>query len=357
MKILYTKTKIFHYKDKLDSLPPSEEKILAPLHIRIKPTNICGHSCRYCAYGKDNTEIFGKDEVKRVYIPKDKMMEILDDVIAMKVKAVTFSGGGDPFVYPFLLEAVTKLSTSPVKFASLTNGANLKGAVAEVFALHGTWVRVSMDGWDNASYSAYRGTPDGEHTKIIRHMRDFKKIGGKCYLGVSLIIDKDNAPHVYDILAELKSIGVDSVKMSPCLVNDNADDNNAYHRPFFDGVQAQVQKAVNALADDRFEIFNAYQELKEKFRKDYTWCPYLQVLPIIGADLNVYACPDKAYNVRDGLVGSIKDRRFKDFWFDDKNKFYKINPSVHCEHHCETNEKNKLIWEYLHAHEDHLNFA
>ena len=46
------------------------------------------------------------------FIPKDKMMEIIDDLVEMKVKAVTFSGGGEPFCYPHFTETLKKLSTT-----------------------------------------------------------------------------------------------------------------------------------------------------------------------------------------------------------------------------------------------------
>ena len=36
----YTQMKIFHFKDKIDSLPRENKKILPPIHIRIKPTNV-----------------------------------------------------------------------------------------------------------------------------------------------------------------------------------------------------------------------------------------------------------------------------------------------------------------------------
>ena len=41
--------------------------------------------------------------VARDFIPKAKMMEIIDDLVDMGVKAVTFSGGGDPFITYFCL--------------------------------------------------------------------------------------------------------------------------------------------------------------------------------------------------------------------------------------------------------------
>ena len=97
MGLLYTKTKVFHFKDKIDSLPKTTDEILPPIHIRIKPTNVCGHNCWYCAYKADNLQL-GKDMVGGDYILKEKMMEIIDDIVEMEVKAVTFSGGETRFV-------------------------------------------------------------------------------------------------------------------------------------------------------------------------------------------------------------------------------------------------------------------
>ncbi|MBT89806.1 MAG: radical SAM protein [Spirochaetales bacterium] len=353
---LYTKMKIFHFKEKVDSLPETIDQIMAPIHIRIKPTNACAHSCWYCAYKADNLQL-GKDMVKKDLIPKEKMMEIIDDIVEMGVKAVTFSGGGDPFYYPYLLDTVKKLSETQVKFASLTNGSTLSGALAEVFAHYGTWIRISIDGWDDESYSIYRGVKKGEFTKVMKNMESFKKLEGACHLGVSIIVDKKNASHIYDFIRKLKNIGVDNVKVSPGIVSNEGRKNNEYHRSIFSQVKEQTKKAIEDLDEENFEIFDSYHELDEKFEKEYNWCPYLQILPVIGADLNIYPCQDKAYNLDDGLIGSIKNQRFKDFWFSDKENFFKINPSSVCNHHCVANTKNKLVLEYLDSDREHLGFV
>lgn len=348
--------KIFHFKEKIDSLPKSIDKIMPPIHIRIKPTNICNHNCSYCSYRLKNVQL-GKDMVIKDQIPKDKMLEITDDIIEMGVKSVTFSGGGEPFCYPHLLDAVKKLANSPVKFAALTNGARLQGEVAEFFAHHATWLRISMDGWDDASYSKYRGVADGEYTKIMENIENFKKYNSKCYLGISLIVNKDNSSYVYEIIKKLRDKGINSVKVAPCIISNKGKDNNDYHQPFFNQVKEQIAKAINDFKDDQFEIFDSYHGQLESFDKQYSWCPYLQVLPIIGADLNIYPCQDKAYNLDEGLIGSIKDMRFKDFWFSNKSKFFKIKPVMHCNHHCVANAKNKFILEYLNADKKHLGFV
>ncbi len=353
---LYTQMKIFHYKDKIESLRPEVDTILTPLHIRIKPTNVCNHNCRYCAYRMDDLQL-GKDMNVRDYIPRDKMLEIVDDIVEMGVKAVTFSGGGEPFCYPYLLDVVKKLSQSPVKFAALTNGALLKGKVAEVFAEYATWLRVSVDGWDGASYAEYRGVGEDEFAKVLGNIRNFKKLGGPCYTGACVIIDRQNAGHVYDLIQTLNGTGLNSIKLSPCIISNSNSENNEYHKPIFDTVKDQIAKAKENLEAEDFEIFDSYHEQLESFEKDYTWCPYLQILPIIGADQNVYSCQDKAYNLDEGLIGSIKNVRFKDFWFSDKNKFFSINPSLHCNHHCVANGKNEMILSYLEADKEHLGFV
>jgi len=356
MKLLYTKTKIFHYFEKIESLPENTEKIMAPIHLRIKPTNVCNHNCRYCGYRSDNLQL-GKDMITKDYIPETKMMEIIDDMEEIGVKAVTFSGGGEPLIYPFILKTMKKLAKTSTKFATLTNGARLSGEIANVIAKHGTWIRISIDGWNDESYSYYRGVPFGEFTKVLKNIENFKKLKGKCLLSVVIIVDKTNYCHIYELTKTLKSIGVDSVKIAPCLISNNSIENNDYHKPIFTEVKKQIEKCINELQDNHFEIFDSYHEQLESFKKTHTWCPYTQILNVIGADQNIYSCQDKAYNLDSGLIGSIKNMRYKDFWFTNKDKFFKINPSIHCNHHCVTNEKNKLILEYLNSDKEHIAFV
>jgi MoaA/NifB/PqqE/SkfB family radical SAM enzyme len=348
--------KIFHFKEKLDSLPSTVDEIKPPVHIRIKPTNVCNHNCRYCAYRKDNLQL-GKDMVVADQIPREKMMEIIDDVAEMEVRSVTFSGGGEPFCYPYLFDAVKRLSGKGVKFAALTNGAKLEGELAEVFACEATWLRISIDGWDDESYSSYRGVPYGEFSKIMRNIENFNRYNAECYLGICIIVDRDNAGHIYELIEKLHDKGAQSIKVAPCIVSNDGKENNQYHKPVFQLAKEQIARASSDFAREDFEIFDSYHGQLETFKKEYTWCPYLQILPVIGADLNIYPCQDKAYNLDEGLIGPIKNRRFKDFWFSDKSRFFKINPSIHCSHHCVADGKNRMIMEYINIDESHLDFV
>jgi len=118
MQSVYTTTKMWQFPDRLAAL--AGEEPAAPVHVRIKPTNVCNHSCYFCAYRTDAVTL-GQD---------------------MGVEAVTFSGGGEPLLYPGLAEIIIRLAGGGIRIGSLTNGSQLRGKVADAFAAHGTWIHV-----------------------------------------------------------------------------------------------------------------------------------------------------------------------------------------------------------------------
>lgn len=339
----YNHLKIFHHTEKLNSL--LTENILPPVHIRIKPTNRCNHKCWYCAFRLGDAHI-GKHMDNADSIPHAKMLELVDDLKNMKVKAVTFSGGGEPLCYKHIYEFVDRLTT---KVAVLTNGALLKGEIAQLLAKKASWVRVSIDGWDNESYAKYRGTDPDEFDKVLCNMANFK---GK-YLGVAIVVDKRNFSYLYEMIKTFYSMGVSSVKVAPVIMSGSIDEMNAYHADIVDVVASEIKRAKK---DFNFEINDSYHAQMKSFEKVYHWCPYGQITPIIGADCNVYYCHDKAYNLDKGIMGSIKDISFKDFWYNGKEKFLSIDPAKDCNHHCMCDSANKNIIEYLNANESMVEF-
>lgn len=354
MSKLYSSLKFMLYPEYLDAL--RRQSVLAPLHIRLKPINYCNHNCWYCAYRAAGQKL-GEDMDIKDKIPQDKMFEIVEDIIGMGTKAVTFSGGGEPLLYKPLPDVIERLAGGGVKIAALTNGSNLQGKVADAFAQHGTWVRISTDGWDDTSYSKMRGIEHGAFTKLIDNLQRFAARGSKCVLGISFIVCKENCHHIYDACGLLKDAGVNHVSLSGVVTSNDGSENNSYHREIKDEVLAQIERA-KALVDGTFSVFNRYHELDDRFDKTYTMCPTIQFTPVIGADCCVYTCHDKAYS-DSGLLGSIKERRLRDFWFSEENRqrIYRLDPSKVCSHHCVAHLKNATITEILSLDPEHGAFV
>ena len=326
------------------------------MHVRIKPTNVCNHGCYFCAYRSGNVTL-GEDMNVRDKIPRAKMTEIVEDLIAMGVQAVTFSGGGEPLVYPHIAETVTRLAEGGLKVGALTNASRLSGKVAKVFSEHATWLRVSIDGWDGPSYARYRGIKEDAFAKVMANLAAFAALGGRCVLGASIIVDQANAGHIRRLAGLLKDHGVRHAKISPCIVSNDGRTNNAYHEIFSATVREQIERA-RELEDERFAIVDHYHHDAESFEKAHTWCPVLSLLTVIGADCTVYTCQDKAYTAN-GALGSIAGQGFADFWFSEEAKARRdaINPSRDCPHHCVAGAKNALLLDYIATDAGHAAFV
>jgi MoaA/NifB/PqqE/SkfB family radical SAM enzyme len=352
--VLYSNLKFLRFREQLDALGGGTTA--PPVHIRIKPTNRCNHNCWYCAYRTDDLKL-GEDMDLGDQIPEAKMFEIVDDVVAMGVKAVTFSGGGEPLLYKPLPEVIDRLAAGGVRVATLTNGANLRGRVAEALARHATWVRVSVDAWDDESYVQSRGAKPGEFTRLLENMKAFVQTGTTCVLGVSFIVGKDNYHRLHEVCARFKAIGVNHVKLSAAVVGNSVEANNLYHREFADGARAEIDRCLD-LTGDGFTVIDHFHEMESRFDKDYHRCPFLQFLTVIGADQVVYTCQDKAYT-KEGILGSIKSRSFRDYWFSDENRraMAEFDPATLCRHHCVSHSKNLAIMQYLSIDPEHGQFV
>ena len=345
----YSKLKILHYPEKLKSFV--DGTITPPIHIRIKPTNVCNHNCSYCSYQNSYGQL-GKDMNVQDHIPIDKLLEIVEDCSSMGVKAITFSGGGEPLLYKDFMRVLHRCDTGGIATAILTNGVLLKDAMLQVALECCSWIRISMDGWDPKSYAEYRSCPEGDFDQLMTNLERAAGYKSKtpCVLGVNIVVDAKNATHLSDMVKMVHDRGIKSIKVSPCIVSNDGKENNNLHF----AIRPLIQKEFKKIERAGIEIYNSYHQQLEGFEKDYIWCPYIQILPIIGADQNVYACHDKAYN-NDGKIGSIKDVSFRHFWYNSQTKFYRINPSKDCNHHCMTDGTNRMIFEFLQA--EHKEFV
>ena len=76
-----------------------------PFHVQIDLTNNCNNNCIGCWC---NSPLLGEKalspEVKRQVLPFDLVKELLDELSQMGTKEIYFSGGGEPFMHPRIME-------------------------------------------------------------------------------------------------------------------------------------------------------------------------------------------------------------------------------------------------------------
>lgn len=342
---VYNRSKLAFHKEKLEAV--SKGKITPPVYVRIKPTNKCNHACYYCSYIPDNEcpvseTINFKDE-----IPREKMLEILSDFKEMGVKAVTYSGGGEPLIYPFIEEIMEKTLEYGIDLSIITNGQELKGKKAEILK-NAKWVRISSGESDPETFVKTRKRPEIMFFKLQENIRNFAKIKDPdCEFGINFVVQKENAGKVYDSVKYFKELGVNHIKITPCWMPDFLN----YHKPFNASVIEQIEKARKDFQDETFSVYDTYEndfKLTGLSERKYAKCFIMQIIPVIGADSVVYFCHDKTY-AKNGMLGSIKDKSFKELWFSKEAAkiFKEFNPMEECKHHCTYDSRNLSIMEMI----------
>jgi MoaA/NifB/PqqE/SkfB family radical SAM enzyme len=351
----YGSLKILWHQDKLKSL--LEETVTAPVYVRIKPTNQCNHSCFYCSYDPEFEYILSERFKRTDKIPKEKMMEILSDFKDMGVKAVTYSGGGEPLVYPHIVETMRKTLENNIDLSIITNGQLLNGERADVLT-QAKWVRVSLDSHNPELFSETRRVPETLFHELIDNLADFaKRKNSDCEFGINFVIHKKNADKIYEAAEFFRNLGMNHLKTTPLYVPEGFAE---YHSSIKENVIEQIKKAQQKFEGEDFSVYDTYEKDvigKEIHQRMHSRCYIMQIIPVIGADSSVYFCHDKTYTDK-GMLGSLTDKSFKELWFSEEanKKFKSLNPRIDCPEKCTYVARNDLINSVLDCYGDHINF-
>lgn len=348
----YSQLKIFYHGEILENL--RNHKRCAPVYIRIKPTNKCNHNCNYCHYKNsylDLDEYNPNDE-----IPYEKMMEIINDISDMGVKAVTFSGGGEPLLYPHIEEAMDSVLKKGIDLSIITNGSLLSGKKAELLA-NAKWVRISIESSNDALYSEIRGIKEHSFDKLCENIHNFAKIKNKsCELGINVVVGEHNFSEIRYMAEMMKKLGVNHVKFAPLITTNTVE----YHSEFKNQVIEQLNETKNELNDENFKVIDLYTNDFDDsvyFERQYSKCPIKEFICVIAANSKVYYCHDKAY-LSDGVVCDLSEHSFKEGWYSKEvDKLFDSFDAIKCcKQHCVYDSRNELINTFLNMDLNHVNF-
>jgi len=276
----------------------------------------------------------------RRMIPWKKLEELVEDFVAMEVKAVQITGGGEPTVHPQFNDFCKAIFDRNINLAVVTNGLLMNQKRANLLS-QSAWLRISVDCGTAESYARIRDVPAAEFDIVANNVRFLTSIPDrKTVVGIGFVVTKDNYKEIYDGCKQFKEWGVDNVRISAMFQNDG----HNYFEDICSEIDDQISMSV-ALSDNKFKVFNnfksRYSDL-ELGSPDYSFCPYMNMTTYIGGDQNVYTCCVNAYNER-GLVGSIKDQSFMDLWNGQtKKQFFDQFDAKNCLR-CMFNEKNRFI--------------
>ena len=361
----YASDKVQYFQDRLQELREGRQP--NPVHVQMILSDLCNQNCSFCAYrmdGYSSNQLFSilepdgtKNNNPNRMIPYEKAIEILNDCKELGVRAIQFTGGGEPTVHPKHREIFAHTQALGLDWAVVTNGMLFRDGVVDLLAA-AAWVRISLDAGTDESYVAIREAPKGTYRRVLDNIQALRKrrdeLKSKLVIGVGYVVTKDNWREVLQGARNAKESGADNVRISGIFQNDGI----AYFDGFYDEAVELVRQA-EALSDDSFSVFNRFdartQDL-EQANPDYEFCGQQHFTTYIGGDQNVYRCCVLAYNDR-GKIGSIKEQSFKDLWSSrSKQADFHTFDARDCER-CMFNDKNRAILYQIENPPQHASFT
>jgi len=337
----YNPYKIIHHPAKLKAFTDGELPV--PGQMQIVISDKCNHNCPFCAYRMDGYTSSELMEYDRT-MPTEKVLEILTSAKEMGIKAVQFTGGGEPTIHPDADDIFQAALDMGLQCALITNGARITKRMFELLPKF-AWVRFSVDAADQATYSVMHGVSYKQHKVVLDNLKRLTAAvaeqGTDCLVGMGFTVTKENVRGIVKGAYVAHDCGVSNYRISALLSSDDFE----YHRPIEARANAAILLCQHDTELDGLDIINLYHgrmtDMKEG-RPDYKRCYCMALAVYVGCDLNIYACCNNAYS-KMGTMGSIADQTLAEFWAAPGTvEAYKAYDSRKCPR-CTYNDKNRFI--------------
>ncbi len=302
---IYSQAKAAWHLDRIEALRAG--RVPAPVHVQLILSDLCNHNCNFCAYRRGDglsSELFadkyGNTNPNR-QITTLKALEIVKDCAAIGVKAIQFTGGGEPTVHKEHLTVFAAAQKAGIRTALVTNGVNLRLHPAN---LAHDWIRVSVDAGTEATYIAVREVPPQHWKRVWANIAAIASSSYAGNLSVGFVATNENHAELALAARLAKDAGASSIRVGAVFTGQG----DGYYTDIA-AVRASIAAAVEEHHGFVIDLFDRrLADLHDGHPTD-PFCGYQYFTTYIGADLSVYRCCNTAYTTP-GKIGTLNGHRF-----------------------------------------------
>ena len=333
----------------------------APILVEIDPSNACNHACNFCLSSYIHFDSYkGTETFSRALMPKDMLLNLCRELIEMKVRAINWTGGGEPTLNKHLIKAIKYCGKHGMKMGMFTNGTLFdKYDMFEILVDYMTWIRISVDAGTEKTYNGVR-IPKGEANwekmmnNLTKLIKTKKARGRNLDIGVGFVISPDTYHEIIDFAKTFKDMDLTYCQYKPEIIIREKGGEQRDLDFWLNKVKPELDKA-KAILGNKFQV-NGYKledlaKERKNFGRNYKKCLGSQISPCIGADGNVFVCTNHR-GWKEYSYGNLNDgKSFKEIWNDIENRqkimhqIENIECFKNCTKLCKPHESNKAIWE------------
>ena len=288
--ILSPQLKLLYHGDRVKEW--LEGRDVSPVLVEISPTGYCNAKCDWC---------FFKDKRGGENIDKDVMLRTLKEMSEMGVKAINWTGGGEPNLHPQFTKFVKYADELGLEQGIFTNGyLPLKNE--KIFK----WIRISM-------------TPRGFEAISVPKVR----------FGINVNLYEDIPLNKW--CKEAKLAGASYFQVRPALLGD-----------YRDQPKLSVPHYLKKHETSDFSIYLTPYKFEEATKpRTYTKCYGHYFCPSIDwrgkLSVCMYRTLEDDYN-----LGDLNVKSFKEIWKDKLPSPDLVNEK--CQNCCKNHEINKVLF-------------
>ncbi|MEE8401325.1 MAG: radical SAM protein [Candidatus Hydrothermarchaeaceae archaeon] len=164
----------------------------------VEITEYCNFNCKWCfANAGENP--------KPVHMEKENAFRLIETLADSGVRQITFSGG-EPTVYPYIADVISKAHDSGMVVHMNTNGYLMTRELAEKLKGRGlSQVQINIDSLDPEAHDYIRGR-QGSHERAIQALKNARTAGLTCVS--QTVLTKKNEDEIVDIFKFARSMGL-----------------------------------------------------------------------------------------------------------------------------------------------------
>jgi len=357
----YSDLKAAWHLDKIAALRSGKQ--IVPAQVQLILSDLCNQDCHFCAYRSSNgfsieqfAGVNGEKNPNRK-ITTAKAIEILDDCGSLGVKAIQFTGGGEPTVHPDHLLIFEYAQNMGLETSLVTNGVLFREGWQFVLPKM-KWVRVSIDAGTAEEYARVRRVKPEFYGVALAHVAqlagEIRKQGADCLLGVGYVLTRENWADAYEGCRVIRETGAANVRLSAMFSTEGA----AYYDGVYDQIREEIER-IKSLETVDFKVVDLFGNRIDdlvQHSPDYEFCGYQQFNCYVGGNLKVYRCCTTAYTLH-GEVGDLTNQRFASWFYSQaKQEAYASFDARSCSV-CQFGLKNKTINYLVQIEPTHINFV
>jgi len=332
-----------------------EAKKIYPIYVEISASGFCNHRCRFCAL-----DYLG---YQGGFANFQNLKRAIKDMQRGGVKAINFSGEGEPLLHPKIKEIIQYTKSLGIDVSLVTNGTFLKEELLKNILPQLSWIKVSIDAARPETHMKIHRPKIQDFDVIMNNLKKAVEIRrttkAKCALGGQMLLLPENHKEVVILAEKLKEIGFDYLVIKPysqhqkSITREYA--NLSYEKYFY------LKDELKKLSGSKFQVIFRERAMKKlKTRPPYKVC---YAVPFFWAHLmtngDVYSCGNFLGDERFKL-GNYNKKSFKEIWQGEERKKHwrflqtKFNTNQ-CRENCRMDEVNRYL-EKLKNPPPHVNF-